>query len=218
MARTSRTRQRNAKGQGDQLRSELIDAAIRLLERLGPEEPFSLRSVAAEAKVSAPSVYLHFDDRDALFMAVLEKLFSEQIESRREAEERAALKGGGAWERLMARTFETVDFAMEHSGHYKVLYEGRVVARMTDPLNMAFGRPLLIRSTELVREIVAENPVDRITQDPERLSLLLWSGLHGVVSLQINKPTLKWPAAKELVEQMAIALIRPALKARRLKK
>ncbi len=210
MAGKSRTRQRNAKGQGDQLRSELIEAAIRLLERLGPEDPFSLRAVAAEAKVSAPSVYLHFTDRDALFLAVLEKMFSEQIEDRHKAEERAALQGGGAWERLMARSFATVDFAMGHSGHYKVLYEGRVVARMADPMSMAFGRPLLIRSTELVREIIAENPVDRITQDPERLSLLLWSGIHGVVSLQINKRTLKWPDAKELVEQMAIALIRPA--------
>jgi len=41
------------------------------------------------------------------------------------------------------------------------------------------------------------------------LALLLWSGLHGIVSLRVNKPTIKWPPAVELAEQFVRAIIRP---------
>jgi AcrR family transcriptional regulator len=86
----AQARLRNARGKGDQLRAELIGAAINLLSRLGFDEPLSLRSVAKEAKVSAPSVYLHFKDRDQLLMAVLEQLFAEKIAVRNQAEQKAA--------------------------------------------------------------------------------------------------------------------------------
>lgn len=205
-------RRRNARGQGDRLRADLIQASIQLLARLGPEEPFSLRAVAKEARVAAPSVYLHFADRDQLFLAVLEQLFTEQIAIRNQAEEEAVQAGGGAWERLLARSAAAVRFALERRGHYKVLFEGRVVPRLEDPKAMAFGRPLLTRNAELIREIVKEHPAERVSRDAERLALLLWAGTHGVVSLIINKPTIDWPEATRMVEQMAVALIRPSLK------
>src|SRR5579864_4407145 len=94
-----KTRSRNARGQGQQLKLELIEAAIRLLVKFGPEEPFSMRALAKETKVSAPSVYLHFADKTQLFLAVLETLFEEQIEIRRNAESSA---GDGSWDKLLA--------------------------------------------------------------------------------------------------------------------
>jgi hypothetical protein len=33
--------------------------------------------------------------------------------------------------------------------------------------------------------------------------------LHGVISLRINKPTLDWPPATELAEQITRAIIQP---------
>jgi hypothetical protein len=62
----------------------------------------------------------------------------------------------------------------------------------------AASRPLLVRSIELIREIPSQP--GRVSDDPERLSLLLWSGLHGLISLRINKPTLDWPPSTELAE------------------
>ena len=72
-----------------------------------------------------------------------------------------------------------------------MLSEGSVVPRLNGPKGADFGRPLLIRSMELIREIEAET--GRVTDDPERLSLLLWSGVHGVVSSRISEPTFPWP-------------------------
>jgi AcrR family transcriptional regulator len=204
------SRSRNARGEGDKLRGEIIDAAVELLSALGPEDPFSLRAVAKMAKIAAPSVYLQFADRNALLLAVLEKLFAEQLAIRAAAETDAAKAGGGAWERLLARSVASVRFGLEHPGHYKVLFEGRVMPRLNDPRLASFGRPLLVRSIELIREIPAQP--GRVADDPERLSLLLWSGLHGVISLRINKPTLAWPPAIELAEQITRAIIQPKLR------
>lgn len=202
-------RLRNARGEGERLRDEIIAAAIKVLSTIGPEDPFSLRAVAKEAKIAAPSVYIHFEDRNVLLLAVLEKLFHEQVAIRAGAEEEAAGAGGGPWDRLLARSIATVEFGLTHPGHYKVLFEGRVVLRLSDPRIADFGRPLLVRSVELIREIEPLSSEARVTQDPRRLALLLWSGLHGVISLRINKPTFDWPSAAELAEQITRAIIQP---------
>src|SRR3954467_3086625 len=97
-------RSRNARGEGEKLRGEIIDAAIKVLSALGPDDPFSLRSVAKMAKIAAPSVYIPFADRNVLILAVLEQLFAEQVAIRAAAEADAAKAGGGAWERLLARS------------------------------------------------------------------------------------------------------------------
>jgi len=202
-------RARNARGEGERLRDEILAAAIKVLSTIGPEDPFSLRAVAKQAKIAAPSVYIHFADRDALLLAVLEKLFREQVAIRAAAEEEAAGAGGGPWERLLARSIAAVEFGLKHPGHYKVLFEGRVVSRFNDPRIADFGRPLLVRSIELIREIKPVSAKARVSSDPQRLALLLWSGLHGVISLRINKPTLDWPSATEFAEQIARAIILP---------
>ncbi len=202
-------RARNPRGEGDRLREEIISAAIRVLSTIGPEDPFSLRAVAKEAKIAAPSVYIHFDDRNVLLLAVLEKLFREQVGIRAVAEEEAARNGGDAWARLLARSIASVEFGLKHPGHYKVLFEGRVVLRLDDHRAADFGRPLLDRSVELIRQIKPVSDKARVSDEPRRLALLLWSGLHGVISLRINKPTLDWPSATELAEQITRAIIQP---------
>ena len=202
-------RARNARGKGERLRDEIIAAAIKVLSTIGAEDLFSLRAVAKEAKIAAPSVYIHFADRNVLLLAVLEKLFREQVAIRAAAEEEAARAGGRPWERLLARSIVAVEFGLKHPGHYKVLFEGRVVLRLNDPRIADFGRPLLVRSIELIREIKSIAIKVRVSQDPQRLALLLWSGLHGVISLRINKPTLDWPSATELAEQVTRAIIQP---------
>jgi AcrR family transcriptional regulator len=202
-------RARNARGTGERLREEIIEAAIKVLSVIGPEDPFSLRAVAKEAKIAAPSVYIHFADRNVLLLAVLEKLFREQIGLRTDAEEKAAAAGGRAWERLLARSVAAVEFGQKHPGHYRVLFEGRVVLRLNDPRIADFGRPLLMRTIELIRDIPPVSAKVRVSDDPQRLALLLWSGLHGVISLLINKPTLEWPSPRELAEQITRAIIQP---------
>lgn len=207
---TAGPRSRNVRGEGEKLRSEIVEAALAVLSALGPDDPFSLRAVAKAAKIAAPSVYIHFPDRNVLLLAVLERLFAEQIAIREAAEEDAARTGGGAWERLLARSLASVRFGIAHPGHYKALFEARVVPRLTDPRIANLGRPLLDRSIQLIREIPSKGA--RVSDDAERLAFLLWAGLHGVISLRINKPSPGLPSALEMAEQVTRAIIRPAEK------
>lgn len=196
-------RQRNPRGGGDRLRAEIIEAATRLLSRLGEDEPFSLRAVAKEADIAPPSVYLHFADKAAVILAVLDLLFG-QLAAARDLAESAA--GGDPWDCLLARSLAYVRFGLERPGHYKVLYEGRAIPRLDDPRVAAIGQPMLDRTAVLIRQVARSVP----SESADRLALLLWAGLHGIVSLLINKPTIEWPHAEEMAEQMVRAIVQPA--------
>ncbi len=63
-------------GEGELLRDEILDAAEALLVRHGSMDAVPLRSVATAVGVSAPSIYLHFADKDDLFFAVCDRRFA----------------------------------------------------------------------------------------------------------------------------------------------
>ena len=65
-------RQRNARGEGERLRIELLEAAADLMATHGDIESISLRAVAREAGVSATAVYRHFDDHHDLLRESVE--------------------------------------------------------------------------------------------------------------------------------------------------
>lgn len=202
------TRQRNARGEGGQLRDDILEAATALVDETGSSEAVTLRGIAKAVGVAAPSLYAHFDDRDALLLAMLERSFNELIAIRDEAEKQAAAEGGGAWERLRAASLATVRFGLRRPGHYKMLFEGGVIPTLRDPKAASFGRPIQARVIELLKEVLDAVP-ERGQEDAERLSLLLWASTHGVISLQINKPTLHWPDATKLVEELMVRVVRP---------
>lgn len=74
---SSGQRPRNARGEGERLRMEIIEATLRLIadqERMRPV-PLSLREVAREAGITAPAIYRHFTGKDELVRAALDHLF-----------------------------------------------------------------------------------------------------------------------------------------------
>jgi AcrR family transcriptional regulator len=66
-ARSERWREHRKK-----VRSEIVDAAFRAIDRLGPE--LSLREIAEEAGTAKPKIYRHFTDKSDLFHAIGERL------------------------------------------------------------------------------------------------------------------------------------------------
>lgn len=63
--RTVSVRQRNPRGEGGRLREDLLAGAQRNLERTGSEDRPTLRAMAREVGISAPSIYAHFPDSQA---------------------------------------------------------------------------------------------------------------------------------------------------------
>src|SRR5882757_7106539 len=83
-------RGRNPRGQGERLRAEIVDAALRLLDELADDQALSLRAVAREVGIAATSVYIHFADRDALVLAALEHCYAELSRAADDVESAAA--------------------------------------------------------------------------------------------------------------------------------
>jgi AcrR family transcriptional regulator len=60
------------KGHRKKVRAEIVDAAFRAIDRLGPD--LSVREVAEEAGTAKPKIYRHFTDKSDLFQAIGERL------------------------------------------------------------------------------------------------------------------------------------------------
>ncbi|MEI7714732.1 MAG: TetR/AcrR family transcriptional regulator [Mycobacterium sp.] len=66
-ARSERWRDHRTK-----VRAEIVDAAFRAIDRLGPE--LSVQEIAEEAGTAKPKIYRHFRDKSDLFQAIGERL------------------------------------------------------------------------------------------------------------------------------------------------
>jgi AcrR family transcriptional regulator len=66
-ARSERWREHRKK-----VRGEIVSAAFRAVDRLGPE--LSVREIAEEAGTAKPKIYRHFDDKSDLFQAIGQRL------------------------------------------------------------------------------------------------------------------------------------------------
>src|ERR1700684_1098518 len=80
-SQSAQRHQRNARGQGTRLADDIVRGALALVERTGSDEAVTLRAVAREVGIAAPSIYAHFADRDAIVMAVVMRIFDELTEA-----------------------------------------------------------------------------------------------------------------------------------------
>jgi AcrR family transcriptional regulator len=205
-AGVNRTRRpRSPQGLGAGLRQELIAAADRILGRTGDVHALSLRGVAREVGIAAPSIYLHFPDKSALIRAVLDARFRELGEA-----VHAAIAGsGGPAEQLRAGCLAYCRFATEHPNAYRVLF-GRTPqpssAADQEPGSIGVGAEtfdLMVQAvaTCMRAEFAAE-------ADPTRVAVSLWTALHGIVSLRASVGPFPWPPLEQQVDDAIVGLLR----------
>ena len=199
---TSRTR--NRRGEGGRLRDEIILAAERLLEREGTEEAITLRSVAREAGIAAPSIYGHFEDRDAILDAVLDRAF-ERLRAHIVA---ATDPLTDPVDSLVAGCQAYVDFAMSEPARYKVLF-ARVrsgpAASLEEPIwaaRLAAFQTLVdgIAECAAAGRSASTNPFADATQ--------LWTAMHGAVTLRQFVPAFPWPPLDATVDDLVRRIAR----------
>jgi AcrR family transcriptional regulator len=116
----TRLRARNPWGQGERLRTEILEAASRMLGELGSEEALTLRAVAREVGIAAPSIYRHFANKAELVRAVLAREYEEL--ARRMGEAEAAVDPPEPMAGLRAQLHAYCRFAMENPGHYRLMF------------------------------------------------------------------------------------------------
>jgi AcrR family transcriptional regulator len=211
----SAVRQRNARGQGDRLRQEIIEAARDILATTGNLDRLTLRGVAREVGIAATSVYLHFPDAEHLAVAALEQTFAELS-----ATTSAAAAGyADPAEALLARCRAYCQFGVDHPGHYRVMFH-------LDPMSsLAAGDPgethgqrafrVLLGAVEACLAADADRPdrsdrpdrPDRSDRDPHRLAALVWATEHGLVSARLARPQLHWGSLNSMVTEAVSRLM-----------
>ncbi len=193
-------RARAKRGEGEKLRDEIISAAERLLGEHGSKDAVSIRAIADACNVTAPAIYMHFADKDQLFLEVCSMRFGEMDAWVGEA--------GGKTDdpleslRLMGEAY--VRFGVEHPETYRLLMMTLHDGHIDDP-GMEAGRDAFTHMVEAVDRCVRAGALGDV--EPYRTSLVLWSGIHGLTSLFISFPNFEWGAQEELVEHMLDVLI-----------
>jgi AcrR family transcriptional regulator len=194
----SPARRRARRGEGDLLRTEILDAAGRLLAEKGDEDAVSIRMIADAVGVTPPSIYLHFPDKDTLIEAVCEQRFGEFDE----ALEKAAASYADPVDALRARGRAYVAFGLDHPEHYRVIFMTRHersmdLADLTPDGATAGARAFGHLVDAVVRGVEAGAIA---TADPLGTSIALWASFHGLVSLLISEPGFPWPPVDSLVD------------------
>lgn len=193
----------NARGQGDLLREEIIVAAAGMLDEIADDEALSLRAVARAVSIAATSVYLHFPDRDALVLAVLQRCHEQLVETG----DTAAAACPDPASALRARILAQAAWAQEHPGLYKVMHESKVHRR----LGMPFKKVLVERTAAAVRACMAAGLAP--TDEAATVTLDLRTAVNGMLTQRINEPDLAWPPAEEQIDRFLIKLVGLALPA-----
>lgn len=112
------SRQRNQRGEGGRLKDEIIEAAMRILDR-GPVTDLSLRMVAREAGIAAPSIYPHFKDAQTMIGEIVRDCWRQVGDAMSAA---AADCGGDVCAVLQARLGAYVRYAMDRPSRYQLLF------------------------------------------------------------------------------------------------
>ena len=206
-------RQRNARGQGARLTEDIVSAAITLIERHGTQEAVTLRAVAREVGIAAPSIYPHFPDREAIVLAAVMRIFDELTAAITRGVESASQDPVS---RLVAGCEAYVAFGLAHPARYGVLFSERrtATADYCRPVSIGpDGRPvlefgaesfaLLVRSIEDCVAAGASASTDIVAD-----ATAVWVAMHGTVTLRTTLPGFPWPDPGTFVSEFVRSLAR----------
>lgn len=163
------------------LKADLLEACRKLVIEEGYRN-CSLRKVAAEAGVTATSIYLHFESKDDLIHSLMER----SIEELNDRLEEVAGMPGDALGKLETLAREYVRFALANPRQYKVIY--RVSSdEMTRYPKEKFRKAR--RGYQIVAGVIEEGVADGVLEEPRPMlaAYILWAQLHGVLSVLFSR-------------------------------
>jgi AcrR family transcriptional regulator len=152
-------------------RQAIVNAARELAEARG-WEAVTTRQLSDRIEYSQPVLYSHFENRDAIIEAVAVEGFSELAVAMRHGKSKA--RSPEAALRGTARAY--VEFARANPALYDAMF--------TLATDLPFGRPeapaQLHEAFDEIRKAV--EPLAE-SLDPETLTEVVWSSMHGLASL-----------------------------------
>ena len=152
------------------LRAVILAEAARLVAERGADG-ISLRELARSAGVSHAAPAHHFTDRRGLFTALATEGFRLLTGALAEA------RG-----RFTDAALAYVRFALEHPGHYQVMFNRSLL----DPLDAELAAAEAAAGAELSRGVATLRDPNA-QADPAAAQLAAWSLVHGFSTLWLNE-------------------------------
>ncbi len=166
---------------GSDLRRTILDRTRRLLVEVGYNN-VSMRKIARAVGCSATSIYLHFENKDALIHALID----EGMARLNEALQDGAAAHADPAERLEVLSRGYVHFGLDNPEYYEVMF-------MLHPERMARYPAEKYRRARRNLELFAEALSDGAeveqfdVEDPAVAASVLWAALHGAVALLLAR-------------------------------
>jgi AcrR family transcriptional regulator len=177
-----------------EIRAKILDAARELFARDGYER-VTMRGIAEAIEYSPTTIYNYFEDKDDLVKALCEEDFTRLLG----ALSLSALPADPIEEiRQLGRAY--ADFGLQLPNHYRFMFltpNKNHDLEVESPGHRSFG----LLQAAVVRA-VSSGRFRKV--DPDLAAQVLWSSLHGVVSLLITLRPHHWPTppAKTLVDDV----------------
>jgi len=197
-AQAAPARRRNRRGEGARLREEIVTTASQIIGEAGDDSALTLRGVARQLGIAAPSIYRHFPDVDELKMAVVQRSFAEFAQAR----DAASGADDDPATALLARCRAYTRFALAHPGPYRYLFSQH--SPTGDPARPPVSLPTFQALAESISRCQRAG-LARADDDPQWLAAQVWAALHGLVLLRLNAPGFPWPGPLEQMADQAVA-------------
>jgi AcrR family transcriptional regulator len=193
-------RERNRRGEGAKLRADILAGATDLLEQTGSEEAVTLRAVARQVGISAPSIYSHFPDREAIVDAIVDGAFADFNAAISDASNAATEAGQDPLARLRAGCAAYLRFAAERPNRYQLLFQRRDFLGDGPPRVPALRSESFELLISSVRACVEAGISD--SADPQLAATAIWVALHGLATLRPHTPAFAWPETGALLDRI----------------
>ncbi len=198
--RVRRASQLRRAQQKEELRQAILRAAGELFLEHG-YEAFSLRQVAEYLGYSATTIYLYFDNKDALLFAVADEAYRAFVD----AEWSAFASTDDPIERLLAIGRAYVEFGLSHPTAYKLIFVQRPDFLTKQWECDAPARIDSFKTSEQAVRLAMEAGAIR-QGDPTVVFGALWSMVHGIVMLALTMPEFTRETTIQVTEE-AFALL-----------
>ena len=201
------TKERRAR-ERHETRTRILDAARDMFVKDGLEA-VTMRNLAEKIEYTPTAIYHHFRDKQAL----LRELVAHDSRELAQAFQRIG-KLEDPIERLRKLGLTYIKFGLEHPAHYRFLF----MVAPPDKSEIEKGNPeedafAFLRQT--VVDAIASGRLRPELKDPDRVALMCWSVVHGIVSLTIvfgDNPWFNWPDAERTGANALDALTRGILR------
>ncbi len=186
----------------EDLRGELLAAAVALVERDG-HEGLSMRKLADEVRVSPGAPYHHFADRRALLTAVALEGYQAMLNLTGVSES----GGEDARDNLFNTFVSFIRFAEEHPHMFTLMYESELVRPKLSP-ELAGAQEV---GFQFLRALVAK-VTGHLTEDERAVRIAtIWSAVFGF-ALQSNRAMIRAYPLEPAPDQLAPEIVRQALR------